>query len=511
MHMMPIVLHTYRFALSFLGYFLLLHPAGAQSPREKAIEDFLPALLQKHREFVSLPNVASDSAGIYQNLEWVTREFENRSFAVQWLESSTLPVFLAERKSPGAQKTLLLYFHLDGQPVDASRWDQEDPFGPVLKAKDEYGNWQTIPWERAKGNINPEWRIFGRAAADDKAPIMMFLKALDLLASENQEISSNLKVILDCQEEVGSEAFLSTLEKYKKKYTADYMLILDGPAHPSNRPTLTFGCRGIATCSITVYGAKLPQHSGHFGNYAPNPVFTLSHLLASMKDSTGRVSIAGYYEGIELDAGTKAILDAVPDDEQSIRESLLIHQADRVAQTYQSALQYPSLNVRHIETSWKGPGLKTVIPEFVKAHLDVRLVSETDGARQLEKIRQHIQKQGFYVLDREPKDEERLRYTRIATFQGKPGVNAFRTDLQEPFVRKLADALKIEFGEPPVKIRSMGGTVPIIEAVKTLGIPAIILPLVNMDNNQHNPNENIRIGNIIQGIRVCATLLGLSW
>ncbi len=503
---------TYLGLTCLLISFGLLAPGlMAQSPREKAIEDFLPALLQKHRDFVSLPNVARDSADMYKNLAWVTQEFKERSFDVSWLESSTLPVFFAERQVPQASKTLLLYFHLDGQPVDARRWDQEDPFVPVLKEKDEYGNWQKIPWNRTQGEINPEWRIFGRAAADDKAPIMMFLKALDLLEAENQALGSNLKVILDCQEEAGSEAFLSTLEEYKTQYAADYMLILDGPAHPSNRPTLTFGCRGIATCMITVYGAKLPQHSGHFGNYSPNPVFALSHLLASMKDSTGRVIIPGYYEGITLDAPTQAILEAVPDDEQAILENLFIPRADAVASTYQAALQYPSLNVRHLITSWRGPGLKTVIPEFVTAYLDVRLVSEIDGAVQLEKIREHIRKQGYYLIDREPSDEERLKYPRIATFKGNPGVNAFRTDLQEPFAEKLAGALKAEFGQGPVKIRSMGGTVPIIEAVNILDIPALILPLVNMDNNQHNPNENIRVGNISQGIRVCATLLELKW
>jgi len=242
----------------------------------------------------------------------------------------------------------------------------------------------------------------------------------------------------------------------------------------------------------------------------PNPVFTLSHLLASMKDEQGRVLIEYYYEGIEISPEVRELLEDVPDDEAEIQEGLLIAEADAVAAGYQESLQYPSLNVRQIETSWKGPGLKTIIPEEVTAHLDVRLVAETEGAAQIEKIRKHIEKQGFLLLDRAPDDEERLKYKKIAKFEGNAGVNAFRTPMDDPFGQQLRQALERSFGEKPVSIRTMGGTVPIIPAINTLGIPAIIVPMVNMDNNQHNPNENIRIGNIVDGIKTCMTILTMD-
>lgn len=496
--------------LCFLLPFGMSYSLHAQTDDRQAIDRVLPEVLKTHREFVRLPNVAANYDDMYRNIEWVDRAFSQRGFEVRLLESETLPVVLAERTVDPQAGTILYYFHLDGQPADPARWDQDDPFEPVLKAQDAEGNWQAISWDKMDGPINPEWRIFGRAAADDKAPIMMMLTALDLLAEAGQTPAYNVKIILDCQEEAGSEAFLSTLEKYRDDYAADYMLILDGPAHPTNRPTLTFGCRGIASCSITTYGAKLPQHSGHYGNYAPNPVFALSHLLASMKDEQGRVTIDGYYDGIRIDDATQAHFARMPDDEEAIRRGLVIHQPDQVGNTYQESLQYPSLNVRQIETSWKGPGLKTVIPEFATAHLDVRLVEETDGAEQLAKIREHIAGQGFLVLDREPTDEERLAHRHIVTFKGNPGVNAFRTDMDAAIGQKLSAAIEGAFGEPPVKIRTMGGTVPIIEAVNTLNIPAVIVPMVNMDNNQHNPNENIRLGNMRDGIQVCLAMLRMD-
>ena len=482
----------------------------SQDNWDDAISEKLPETIKKHRAFVSLPNVATNEEDIYTNLKWVKQEFESRHFSVKLLESSTLPVFLAEKQVDKKAKTVLFYLHLDGQAVNPKKWDQEDPFVPVLKQEDENGNWEIIDWDNIDKEINPEWRIFGRAAADDKAPIMMMLTAIDLLEKQKTKLAYNIKIILDSQEEAGSEGFLSTLEQYKSLYSADYMMILDGPAHNTNKPTLTYGCRGIATCEISIYGAMLPQHSGHFGNYAPNPVFSMAHLLSSMKDDNGKVTINGYYDGIEITPEIESLLKNVPDNQEDIQRSLGINKPDKVGNSYQESIQYPSLNVRQIETSWKGPGLKTVIPEIVTAYIDVRLVLETDGAVQLEKIKNHIEKQGYLVLDREPTLDERLSNSKIAKFSANSGVNAFRTDINAELAQKLRIALTKEFGEEPVNIRTMGGTVPIIPAINTLSIPAIIIPLANMDNNQHNPNENIRIGNISQGIKICMVLLSMK-
>lgn len=496
-----------RPVLTLFVSFALLMTMSAQSVDD--VHDQLADILTFHREFVSLPNVSDDHDDMMKNVAFVRHEFEERGFDVRLLESTSLPVFLAERVVDPSLKTVLFYFHLDGQPVNAANWDQPDPFTPVLKEKRE-GEWTIIDWDRIEGDIDPEWRVFGRAAADDKGPITMMLYALSHLQKENISPAYNIKIILDLQEEVSSHGFLSTLEDYKKDYAADYMIIMDGPAHHSNRPTLTFGCRGIVTCSITTYGAKLPQHSGHYGNYAPNPVFSLAHILSSMKDRNGRVAIPGYYHGIHLSDAERKILTAVPDDQRSIKHALLLHRCDGVAHTYQEALQYPSLNVRHIETSWKGPGLKTIIPEVATAHIDVRLVSETDGDDQIEKIKSYLISDGYHVIDHDPTDEERLAHPDIVKFLSGEPMNAFRTDMDSEIGQKLNEVLVNTFGEEPVRIRSMGGTVPIIPAVTRLKIPAIIVPMVNMDNNQHNPNENMRIGNIVDGIRMCSAILQMS-
>ncbi len=482
----------------------------SQQKWDYKIQQNLPTILKKHRDLVSIPNVSTNKEDMFRNIDWVTTAFQKLDFNVSLLETTTLPIFLAEKTVNKDAKTVLFYLHLDGQAVNPKKWQQENPFVPALKEQDASGNWKRIDWKNIDGKINPDWRVFGRAAADDKAPIIMLLSALEILKNEHKNPNFNIKIILDLQEEAGSKGFLSSLETYKNRYQADYFIIMDGPAHTSNKPTLTFGCRGIATCSIQLYGAKLPQHSGHYGNFAPNPIFALSHLLASMKDKTGKVTIDGFYDGIQITPKINTILKNVPDNNEKIKVDLGIVAPDAVGNNYQESLQYPSLNIRHIETSWKGTGLKTIIPEIVTAHIDVRLVKETDGAAQLEKIKKHIVKQGYLVLDRAPTDAERLTHPKIATFLSKSGVNAFRTPINSKIGTQLKKTIKKAFGETPILIRTMGGTVPIIPAVNTLKIPAIIVPMVNMDNNQHNPNENIRIGNISQGIKICLAILSME-
>jgi len=483
---------------------------NAQNNWDALIDQNFRQVLEKHKALVSIPNLPENLDNMMKNVEWVSNEFKALDYKVSVLEATELPVLFTEKIYNKDFKTVLFYLHLDGQPINPDMWDQEDPFIPVLKKQNQNGDWETINWNSLDSKIEDDWRIFARAAADDKAPIIMLLSALQILEQQNNTPKFNIKVVFDLEEEYASEAFLTTLDKYKELYASDYFIIMDGPVHPSNKPTLTYGCRGVASCTITTYGSKLPQHSGHYGNYVPNPVFRLAHLVSSMKSESGKVLIKGYYDGIEITPELKTVLNSVPDNQEEIDKNLVINKPENVGENYQESLQYPSLNIRQIETSWKGDKPKTIIPEIATANIDVRLVVETDGAEQLEKIKKHIEGQGYLVLDRDPTDEERLSHDKIVKFIGNSGVNAFRTDMDSKFGAELQNTIKTTFNESPVIIRTMGGTVPIIPAINTLNIPAIIVPLVNMDNNQHNPNENIRIGNIRQGIKICLAIFSMK-
>jgi len=503
----------YKFCKTILNTFFLLSTIiyGQKTVGDIQININIKNVLIMHKELVSIPNLPKDKEMMLKNINWVAKQYMDLDFKTSLLESSTLPILIAEKIVNPTYKTVLFYFHIDGQPVNSSAWDQEDPFEPVLKRRDQNGDWQVLDWSKLNDKIDDEWRIFGRAAADDKAPIIMLLSAIKMFHNQKKSPKINLKIIFDPEEEYGSKALLSTLDKYQDRYASDYFIVMDGPAHNSNLPTLTFGCRGIASCSITTFGSKLPQHSGHYGNYVPNPVFRLANLLSSMKDPEGRVLIKDYYQGIEITPEISSLLQEVPFDARELNNELGIHSSENVGINYQESLQYPSLNVRQIGTSWKGKGLKTVIPEYATANIDVRLVPETEGGSQLQKIKNHIEEQGFYVLNRDPTDEERQIHPKIVKFKGALSVNSFRTNPDSDFGRKIRNHLRKDFGKDPVVIRLMGGTVPIVPLINKLKVPTAIVPMVNMDNNQHSPNENIRVGNIRQGIKICLSILNASY
>ena len=487
-------------------------PAEAAPPdRQRLVELVEGQELAAYRLFhdlLSLPNDANHGeAHLRPNLEFLRDAFEGRGFAVSELATAGFPLLLAERAAAGATKTVLVYLQIDGQPVDPTRWSQADAWRPVLKERGADG-WEEIPWERLEsGPVAPEWRIFARSASDAKGPVAMFLAALDAMAAGGFEQLYDLKVIMDFEEELGSPHLPAAVGAHREALAADALIIFDGPRHYSNRPSLTFGARGIATIELVVFGPRAPQHSGHFGNYAPNPAVRLAQLLASMKDSDGRVTIPGFYDGVELDDATRAVLAEVPDDETEIRRWIGIAEPDGVAPTYQEAIQYPSLNVRGMASGWVGEQVRTVIPSFAVAEIDVRLTPESDPEKLIGSIRDHVVARGYHLVDGEPTEEERLTEPRLASFEYEVSYDAFRTPFESDVGRWLRSALVRAFAEEPVRKRMSGGSIPISPFVATLGIPAVTVPTVNSDNNQHSPDENLRVGNLLEGIRTYLAVL----
>jgi len=458
--------------------------------------------------FLSLPNDALVREDIKKNVEWLTAAFRKRRFTTEILETYNTPLFLAERKFEGAERTVLFYMHFDGQGVDPSKWYQDDPYKPVLK-EIQNDEWITIPWDNMNRGFDPEWRIFGRSSSDDKGPIIMFLNAVDIIDSEfGGKSQINLKVILDGEEEKGSQQLPPAVEKYRDKLLAHFMIINDGPIHVTGRPTIVFGGRGLVGINLTVYGPRTAQHSGHYGNYAPNPAFMMSHILASMKDREGRVVIPGFYDGINIDDETLAILRGVPDDPVTINEVIGISEPEKVGRFYQESLQYPSLNVRGLQSAWIGSQVRTIVPDIAVAAIDIRLVPEVDPDRLVRLVREHIGAQGCYVIDREPTEEERLTRSWIVRFESAGSARLpFRTEINSEIGNWLTTAISTGTGEEPVVVRIMGGTVPIAPFISALDIPAVLVPLVNPDNNQHGPNENLRIWNFTNGVQTFLSIM----
>lgn len=479
---------------------------GQQNAEEVFLENQVRASFPMLKELLSIPNDAFYEEHIMQNVDWCEKAFSDRGFSTTQIPTKTVPLLMAERQHPKAKKTVLVYLQLDGQPVDSTRWFQESPYIPTLKKSNSKGEWTSIAWTDIE-NYNEDWRVFARSASDAKGPVAMFLTALDAIATQGNSPNYNLKVIMDFEEELGSPNLPLAVTENADLLSADMLIIFDGPRHITNKPTLTFGARGIATITLTTYGPVVPQHSGHFGNYAPNPAFRLSKLLASMKDDEGRVTIPGFYEGIDISPQTERILRAVPDNPEQINNRLQIASADKVGRYYQEAIQYPSLNIRGMQSGWIDEKVRTIIPGWARAEIDVRLVLESDPERLLSLVKEHICGMGYQVLDRVPTKEERLKYPKIATFNSEISYQSFRTDFDSELGLWLRKALENAFGEAPIMIRMSGGSIPISPFVTTLNIPAVTVPTVNRDNNQHSPNENLRLGNYKEGIKTMIAIL----
>ena len=458
------------------------------------------------REFLGLPNDALVDGHIEALNAWMLNAFRARGFEARLLPTAGRAALYAERRVLGAARTALIYLQADGQPVDPSAWDQPDPYEAVLKSRDESGEWRTLPWDAVAGDIDPDWRVFARSAADSKGPMTQFLKAVELLDRAGRAPGYNLKVFVDTEEELGSPNLAAAVAAHRELLAADMLLIFDGPPHASNRPTVSLGARGIATVTLTTYGPVVAQHSGHYGNFVPNPVFDMASILASMKTPDGVVAIEGYYDGVTIDDETREMLAAVPDDEDAILASMGLVRHDAVAESLQAALQYPSLNVRGLSAAWTGAGARTIIPPAAVAEIDIRLVVESDANRLIDLLRRHVEGQGYTVLDHEPTMAERLRYPRIVRMDHAIAYGAFRTDPDAAPALIARAALRHLNGEEPILIRTMGGSVPIAPMIEVLGIPAATVPTVNIDNNQHSPNENLRLGNFFDGI---ATLIAV--
>ncbi|MEQ9425307.1 MAG: M20/M25/M40 family metallo-hydrolase [Cyclobacteriaceae bacterium] len=469
---------------------------------EKYAKESFPIL----KDILSIPNDAFYTDDIEKNVQWCEKAFEARNFTTTRIETDYVPLLLAERKVKRAKKTVLIYLQIDGQPTDTSRWFQESPYKPVLKKENSEGNWDEIPWDQIE-QYDDDWRVFARSASDAKGPVAMFLASLDAIAEAGVEPNFNMKVIMDFEEEMGSPHLPGAVIANAELLASDMLIIFDGPRHITNKPTLTFGARGIATIQLTTFGPIVPQHSGHFGNYAPNPAFRLSQLLASMKDDDGRVTIPGFYDNITISAETEAILKAVPDDENQIRDRLQLGSVDKVGSYYQEAIQYPSLNVRGMQSGWINEKVRTIIPGWARAEIDVRLVKESDPERLISLIRDHVEAQGYFVTDTEPTKEERMNNEKIASFTYEISYQSFRTDFDSDVGVWLRKALNKAFNEDPIMIRMSGGSIPISPFVTTLNIPAVTVPTVNRDNNQHSPNENIRLGNYREGIKTMIAIL----
>src|SRR5690349_4087743 len=274
--------------------------------------------------FLNIPNVATDTVNIRKNADFILQLMRSKGVDhLQLLEANgknVPPVVYGEVNVPGATKTIIFYAHYDGQPVNPLLWAKGlSPFQPQLLD----GRIDESAAIRASTNfpLGDDWRIYARGASDDKGGVMAILTAFSAIKGSGIKFPYNVKFFFEGEEEQGSTHLHGILEKYKSLLQSDGWIICDGPVHQSGYKQIVFGARGDAHLTLKVYGPRNPLHSGHYGNWVPNPVMELSKLLASLKDDNGRVTIKGFYDDVvPLTPMEKQAIANAPDVDKELKK-----------------------------------------------------------------------------------------------------------------------------------------------------------------------------------------------
>lgn len=456
------------------------------------------AILTEFADFLAIPNLASDAPNIARNATAIRAMFEKRGVTTRLLTlDNAPPIVVVDIPASGAKKTIAFYAHYDGQPVDATQW-KSAPWSPVMR--DAAGNdvdWRTAP-------LNPEWRLYARSSGDDKAPIIAMAAALDEVRKSGRAPNVNLRFVFEGEEEAGSPHLGDYLAKYADVLRPDAWILCDGPVHQSRRMQLVFGARGVVDAELTVYGPIKGLHDGHYGNWVPNPIIRLTHLIDSMRDETGRILIKHFYDDVKpYSSAEQEAIAKMPPVEADLKREFGI--AATESENLNESLMLPALNVRGIQSGHVGAQASNTIQTEATASLDFRLVpAETpESIRKL--VERHIEAQGYTIVRTTPDAAMRLAHPKIAKLTWGAGYPPARTALDLTLSQQIA-ALMTTAGHLPVAVPTLGGSIPMYLFQQPNNTPVLILPIANHDDNQHAANENIRLQNLWDGIEVYVAL-----
>ncbi|MCB0017853.1 MAG: M20/M25/M40 family metallo-hydrolase [Anaerolineales bacterium] len=471
------------------------------------------AILAEYGRMLAIPNHASDLPNITRNAELLAELFAQRGLTTRLLtQTDAPPIVFGERRVASAERTLCFYAHYDGQPVEPALWAQ-DPFQATLYDGPLESGGRPIAMPPAGQPLDDNWRLYARSSADDKAPIIALLTALDALEASGLALTSNIKIFLDGEEESSSPHVAGYLDTYSDLLEdITLWLLCDGAVYATGGPVFNFGSRGVTGMQLTVYGAIRSLHSGHYGNWAPVPGMMLAHLLASMKAEDGTVLIPGFYESsVPLSDFEKEQLAAAPNIDEQLKAELGLAFTEGNGASRNERVLSPSLTIRGLLSGSVGEKTRNVIPNTAIAELGFRLVKGNEPEKMLDLVEAHIRQQGWHIVYDDPTHETRLKYPKIVKVKrDKEGFPAAKVAMDQPAIQAVIAGLKAFTGDSGVFLPATGASNRIYGMIfEGLQKPGLSITMVNRDNNQHAPNENLRLGNLWYGVDMMAVLLTL--
>lgn len=441
----------------------------------RLVEQRREAYLQRLVDYVRLPSVSATGERVREAGVHIRDVLAGGGFAARLHETEGQPVVVAHRAGASDRPRVVIYGHYDVQPPGEDELWDSPPFAPQVR----------------------DGRLFGRGTADNKGQHLAHVIAAELLVELRGGLPCPVTFVLEGEEELGSPYLDTAMRELRDELAADLVIVSDGPTGRDDRFDIVYGLRGILAFELTATGAAQDLHSGHYGEIPPNPLWTLVHLLASMKDPAGNITIDGFGELVTpLPERERAAVAALEPDPAELLAAI---GAPRLAASpatgiAERRMARPTLTINGLHGGYGGPRNKTVLPHRAVAKCDIRLVDGQDADTAWDLVRRHVARHAPDVT---------------ATWHG--AMHPSRTPMDTPYAAAVARAVRAATGQEPVHRPTMGGSLPMWVFTRSLGVPALLLPLGNVDEANHAPNENFTLDRFYQGIAVSvATLLMLG-
>lgn len=430
-------------------------------------QEFLERLI----DYVRRPSISAYGEGIGEVAEYIAGVMIRLGLQTRIVPTAGWPMIVGQRMNVPGAPTVLLYGHYDVQPPDPLDAWISPPFEPTIR----------------------DGRLYARGVGDNKGQHLAQLLALETLLACRNELPCNVKVLLEGEEEIGSPQMLEFVRSHRDELAADLVIISDGPVHESGRSQLVFGARGVLSFELRAHGANRDLHSGNWGGIAPNPLWRLVHLLASMKNEQGEITIDGFYDNVRpLTPLEREALAKLPGDVEATRRILEVQQIDVPLERSlaERLMAWPTLTINGFHGGYTGPGSKTVLPHEALVKCDIRLVEDQTADEIFAKVEAHVRQHAPDV-----------------TVVRQGSMDPSRTPLESPYAEPIRRGIVAAQTEEPLLVPSLGGSLPNYVFTGTLGVPAFNIPYANSDQANHAPNENLEIERFFQGIKTGAAVL----
>lgn len=444
------------------------------------LDNGLDESLERLFGLLAIPSISTDPAyagHCRKAADWLVEDLRSIGFEASVRDTAGHPMVVAHHAGDGPH--VLFYGHYDVQPVDPLELWESEPFEPALK------------------EVEPGRKVIrGRGASDDKGQLMTFVEACRAYKAVHGKLPCRVSILFEGEEESGSPSLKPFLKENAEELKADFALVCDTAMWDRETPAICVGLRGLVGEEVTVTGADRDLHSGFFGGVAANPIRILAKVLADIHDEDGRVTIPGFYDGVEeTPAEVLKSWEALGRDAKSVLGpiGLSLPSGEKGRSPLELTWARPTAEFNGITGGYTGEGFKTVIPAEASAKVSFRLVHKQDP----DKIREAFR---AFVRERIPEDCS-------VAFQPHGGSPAIQLSYESPLVRTAEAALTEEWQKPAISI-AMGGSIPIVGDFQSfLGMDSLLVGFGLSDDRIHSPNEKYELSSFHKGQRSWARIL----